>query len=184
MPPSPIKLSANIADRDLGLNRLLEDLVDDTDAVDIGLLAGEKEEVLIAASANEFGTRHIPERSFIRAGVDENEAQINAAADRLWKSVIDGRITKAQALAKMGGIIQRHVQRKITTLRTPPNALSTIKKKAQKKGRAKLRAARKKGKAEFAQVASGFDNPLIDTGRMHASIQWILAKSSDGEAGI
>ncbi len=161
MPPSPIKLSANIDDRDLGLNRLLEDLVDDADAVDIGLLASEDAELLIIGSANEFGTRdgHIPERSFIRAGVDENEAQINAAADRLWKAVIDGRITKANALAKMGEIIQRHVQRKITTLRTPPNALSTIRKKKS-------------------------SNPLIDTGRMRASIRWILAKSSDGETGI
>lgn len=161
MPPSPIKLKANIDDRDIGLAKLLEDLTDENDAVDIGLLADEDEQLLVIAGANEFGTRdgHIPERSFIRAGVDENEAQINAAADRLWKMVIDGRITKAVALAKMGEIIQRHVQRKITTLRTPINELSTIRKKKS-------------------------SNPLIDTGRMRASIRWVLAKSSDGETGI
>ena len=162
MARGPFNLSIRIDDRDEGMADLLEDLVgDEFDAVDIGLLTDEDEQFIIIGAANEFGTRngHIPERSFIRAGVDENESNINAWADRLHNQIIDGRLTKAVALAKMGEVIQRHIQRKITTLRHPINADSTIAKK-------------------------GSSNPLIDTGRLRASIRWVLANTSDGEAGI
>lgn len=162
MARSPISLKTSIDDRDLGLDELLDDLLDDEfDAVDIGLLTDEDEQFIIIGGANEFGTRdgHIPERSFIRAGVDENEPDINQHADRLWSEIIAGRVSKLDALARMGELIQRHIQRKITTLRFPPNALSTIKKKKS-------------------------SNPLIDTGRMRASIQWVLANTSDGESGL
>ena len=161
MAKGPIKMSVKIDDRDLGMEKFIAEADDDTDSVDIGILADEDEILLIYAASNEFGTRdgRIPERSFIRAGVDEGDARINDMADRLWSQVTDGRLTKKLALAKMGETIQTMVQRKITSLRYPPNAASTI--------------ARKKS-----------TNPLIDTGRMRASIRWVLAKSSDGEAGI
>lgn len=161
MPQAPIKMTVKIDDRDIDMARLLEDLDSEFDAVDIGVLASEDELLRLYASANEFGTTdgHIPERSFIRSGVDQNEAEINEVADRLWDQIISGRQTKAQALAKMGETIQRHIQRRITTLRHPPNAPSTVKRKKS-------------------------SNPLIDTGRMRASIRWVLAKSTDGEGGI
>lgn len=161
MAKKPLKMSIKIEDRDQGMEKFIAEADDDTDAVDIGLLADEDEIMIIYAASNEFGTRdgRIPERSFIRAAVDENAAAINDVADRLWAQVTDGRMTKKLALAKMGEVIQRHIQRKITTLRHPINAASTVAKKKS-------------------------SNPLIDTGRMRASIRWILAKTSDGESGI
>lgn len=161
MARQPLKMTLTIDDRDQGLADFIAEAEDDTDAVDIGLLSDEDEILVIYAASNEFGTRdgHIPERSFIRAAVDEGDARINDNADRLWGQVTEGRLTKKLALANMGELIQRMIQRKITTLRQPINAPSTV--------------ARKKS-----------SNPLIDTGRMRASIRWILAKTSDGEAGI
>lgn len=161
MAKKPLKMSVQIDDRDQGLADFIAEADDDTDAVDIGVLADEDEILVIYAASNEFGTRdgHIPERSFIRAAVDEGNAAINDVADRLWGQVTDGRLTKKLALAKMGELIQRMIQRKITTLRHPINAPATVAKKKS-------------------------SNPLIDTGRMRASIRWILAKTSDGQSGI
>ena len=161
MARQPLKMTLTIDDRDQGLADFIAEAEDDTNAVDIGLLSDEDEILVIYAASNEFGTRdgHIPERSFIRAAVDEGDAEINDHADRLWGQVTEGRLTKKLALANMGELIQRMIQRKITTLRQPINAPSTV--------------ARKKS-----------SNPLIDTGRMRASIRWILAKTSDGQSGI
>ena len=154
-------MSSTFDDQDGELNKLIDEFEDDIDAVDIGLLASEDSTLLIIGAANEFGTRngHIPERSFIRAGVDMNASQIMTISERQWGLIVDGRITKRAGLERMGEEIQRHITRRITDIKIPPNALSTIQRK-------------------------GSDNPLIDTGRLRSSIRWVLASSKEGEAGI
>lgn len=156
-----LSIGASIIDDD-GISDILKEIEGAKhDAVDIGILSDENELLRIYASANEFGTRngHTPERSFIRAAIDENEGRINARAEVVFRQVMDGRISMETALGQMGEFIQRLVTSKITTLRHPPNADSTIARK-------------------------GSSNPLIDSGRMRQSIRWQLANTKDGESGI
>ncbi len=154
-----LSLAAKITDIDDQFKRLMGEVEDaEFDAVDIGVLASEDELLRLYAGANEFGTRdgHIPERSFIRAAVDNNGTRIDQRADQVWGQIIDGRLSMNVGLGLMGEFIQRLVTQRITTLRTPPNAAATIARK-------------------------GSSNPLIDTGRMPQSIRWQLARSTDGE---
>ncbi len=162
MPKGLINLTSNIHDDDDEMTRILREIEDEeNNAVDIGILSDEDELLRIYASANEFGTRdgHVPERSFIRKGVDLNGGAIEAKADEVWGQIIDGKMSLQQGLGIMGEFIQAIITRRITTLRTPKNADATKKRKKS-------------------------TNPLIDTGRMRASIRWTLARNSDGESGI
>ena len=161
MARSPLSIKATTRDDSKDLDRILKEVQDPRfDAVDIGVLSDEDENLRIYASANEFGTRngHIPERSFIRSAVDENESQINQRADRVYRRIIDGKLKKREGLGQMGEFIQSLVTRKITTLRHPENKESTIARK-------------------------GSSNPLIDSNRLRSSIRWELANSKQG-AGI
>ncbi len=83
-----------------------------------------------------FGDIIIPERSFIRSTMDEKQEQIAQLSERLWKLVLDRKISKFVALQRMGVFIQAAIQDKITILRSPENAPATI-------------------------ALKGFDNPLI-----------------------
>lgn len=106
------------------------------------------------AAVHEFGTDKagpnkditIPERSFIRSTMDEQRRDLNAMTDRLSVQVMLGQFNMRKMLELLGLFIGSKIQRKITVLRDPENAPSTI---AQK----------------------GSSNPLIDTGRMRASIR-------------
>jgi len=158
MAKSPLSVKATVQDESGEMDRILKEIEDPTfDVVDIGILSDEDENLRIYASANEFGTRngHIPERSFIRSAVDEGGSQIDQRADQIYGRIIDGKLSKREGLAQMGEFIQRLVTRKITTLRHPPNAPATV-------------------------VRKGSSNPLIDSGRMRASIRWQLANSKQG----
>lgn len=98
------------------------------------------------ATIHEFGLGNVPERSFLRAYVDENEARIRKAAGALMQSVVEGRRTKEQALDALGLWMVGQVQKRIADGVPPPNAESTI---AQK----------------------GSDTPLIDTGALRTAIK-------------
>ncbi len=94
---------------------------------------------------NEFGTRSIPERSFIRSTIDENRRSLLRLNKKLFSKISTGKMTAKEALEILGEKIQLLIKKKITDLRTPPNRPSTI--------------ARKKS-----------SNPLIDTGHMRQSV--------------
>lgn len=99
-------------------------------------------------------TIEIPMRSFIRSTVDEKQGDYHAIATRLMGRIIRGELTKFDALSLMGQQIEKDIKRKITTLKYPPNAPSTIKKK-------------------------GSSNPLIDTGHMRSSIRYVVKSAED-----
>jgi hypothetical protein len=101
------------------------------------------------ATFNEFGTRNIPERSFIRSTMDENVKDLLALNKSLFYRMAEGKVTTAQALTILGLKIQALIKAKITNLRTPPNAPSTIAKKKS-------------------------SNPLIDTGLMRNSVTFVV----------
>lgn len=99
------------------------------------------------AAANEYGTKTIPSRPFMRTTFDDNEASY---AEEFAKLLREGA-TPRQGLVRLGMRIQKELRATIKGWATPPNAPATIK-------------------------AKGEDNPLVDTGTMRRSIKWQIRK--------
>lgn len=96
---------------------------------------------------NEFGTRHIPSRPFVRIATDENVDKWAETAARGAKKVIDGGDIK-----KAGETVGRRMKADIQAVfgdktRLTPNARSTILRK-------------------------GRDEPLIDTGKLKSVVNY------------
>lgn len=98
---------------------------------------------------NEFGTKYIPERSFLRVPLRANQDEIAAIFRRLMQSVIAGELTLPQALDQIGAKGASISQEAISAGIDPPNAQSTIRRKKSSK-------------------------PLIDTGAMRQAITWVV----------
>lgn len=116
--------------------------------VDVGIL--EDPEMAKIASYNEFGTEHVPARSFIRAPFDAHQGYIKLKIS-LLKRVVAGRITLESALHILGAAVVKSFKKTIRDVILPLNAPSTEAKK-------------------------GSDIPLIDTGKMYESISYRLNK--------
>lgn len=157
-----------LTDEDLGYGYLLRSF---TDLRDVGVLVGVREDkggqvtesgMTLAgyASANEFGTTddqgrvRIPERSFLRSTVDEQEERYGSALDSATQAVVDGRQDVVSAFGRVGLRAVRDVQRKIRTSVPPPNAPATIAKK-------------------------GSSTTLVDSGRLRASIDFEVVGAND-----
>ena len=97
------------------------------------------------AADNEFGTKNIPARPFMRPAFDENRSSINKVIDKQYKKIQDGQTTVQTALGLIGLYMIDLIQQKILSIHTPPNSPRTI-------------AAKKSSK------------PLIDFGQMFASV--------------
>ena len=107
------------------------------------------------AAFNELGTDHIPARPFIRQSVDDNESKINSFLKEEEKDFAQGK--SAEQILKEIGIFQKDLmQDKITSGSFAPNAESTIKKK-------------------------GSSKPLVDTGRMWQSVNYVIQKKGSGD---
>jgi len=144
-----ISVSTKSKTKDLGMDRLMAEIRRDASHVDIGIHEGDSDDVKNKATQNEFGSGNVPERSFIRSTIDENAERYSKAAEILVGMMIDGEISKFEALERMGQQIEKDIKEKIVNLKTPPNAPRTIELK-------------------------GEDNPLIDTGEMLGSIRYII----------
>lgn len=81
------------------------------------------------ASWNEFGTAHIPERSFVRATIDINEPRLLQLSAQLGQGVLAEKFTPAQALGLLGEEARGMMIERINAHIPPPNAPSTIKRK-------------------------------------------------------
>lgn len=142
-----------VVDRDLGYRKIMRNLREMGRApveVFVGVRAESGAELVTIAAVNEFGSSdgHVPERSYLRSTVDENRAKyLKALTAATGKGIDKGRATMARELGKVGQVAVGDVQRKIRDIDTPPNAPSTIRQK-------------------------GFDNPLIETGRLRQSIDF------------
>lgn len=157
---------ANVEDIDLGWNRIKKELkLLNNSYTKVGIQGKEakqehpikkgkgknKKGATIAEIGlyNEYGTpnaKHpIPTRPFMRSSFEENKKQIDKAKASQYGKILDGKQTVKRALGLIGELMVGKVKKKITDLRTPPNADWTIN-------------------------AKGSSNPLIDTGRMRASI--------------
>lgn len=120
--------------------------------VSVGILKGNYPEeqggknIAEVALFNEFGTKNIPERSFIRSTLQENK-NYKAIKEKLAKKIIKSELEEEQALTILGQKVKQDIQNKIVELREPPNKAITIYKK-------------------------GSSNPLIDTGLLKNSIDY------------
>lgn len=99
------------------------------------------------ALANEFGTKTIPQRSYIRSTFDQNYRKWSRLTEEFRKKVERGDMTVERALGLVGEKIRGDIINTIVTLSEPPNSPATI--------------ARKKS-----------SNPLVDQGQLKGSIQY------------
>jgi len=141
--------SVTFEDKDKGMQRVIDEINTQGGFVDTGVQPDEGEELLIIAAANEFGTKNIPARPYIRGAIDSNEAEIQELAIRYSGEILDGKTSRYEALTFMGQFIEGLVKRYMVNLREPPNAPSTIKKKKS-------------------------DNPLIDKSNLIGSIRYVV----------
>lgn len=102
------------------------------------------------AAWNELGTENIPSRPFLRMSVDENVDKINNFLQSQKNALLSGK--DAEQVLKEIGLFQKDlIQEKITEGTFVPNADMTVEKK-------------------------GSDKPLIDTGRMRQSVNYVIKK--------
>jgi hypothetical protein len=97
------------------------------------------------AAQNEYGTEHIPARSFMRTSFDENFTKINKLISLEYNKIVKGESTTKKSLGLIGLYMNKLIVNKIRSIYYPPNAPSTIKEKKSSK-------------------------PLIDFGQMVASV--------------
>lgn len=98
------------------------------------------------AAQNEFGTKLIPARPFMRTSFDENISKINRLINLQYQQVQDGKKNADQALTAIGVVMVGLVQQKIRSIVSPPNSPRTIEIK-------------------------GSSKPLIDFGQMIQSVR-------------
>lgn len=99
----------------------------------------------LVATANEYGVpeHNVPPRPFMRDTVITRKSKWLKVVDEVLPETLDVDRT----LSILGDVIADDVSNMITAYAIPPNAPSTIKHK-------------------------GFNDPLVDTGRMRDSVGW------------
>lgn len=83
------------------------------------------------AICHEFGTIHIPERSFLRSTHDEQWNNWFTMTDKLRKQIMKGDMTVKKALGLLGMQITQDFRKKIRSNIRPPLAASTLKGKTR-----------------------------------------------------
>lgn len=90
---------------------------------------GEPVRLIDVAGWAEFGTDTEPERSFIRAWFDQASPQMREDLRKLMVLVVQGKMTKEQALELLGQKGVGEIQARIAAGIAPENAASTIEAK-------------------------------------------------------
>lgn len=108
------------------------------------------------ATIHEFGSAkaRIPERSFLRATMRNNQAAIAKMNQVVVRAALKGQ-DPVPAAVRVGLRLEAAVKRTITELRTPPLARSTIRKR-------------------FALTGDADPNPLVDTGHLRNSVSYVV----------
>lgn len=103
------------------------------------------------AAWNEFGTSNAPSRPFMRDSVDNHVEQINTFLKQQLSMLARGETTAENVFNAIGVFQKGLVQKEIVDGQFEPNAPSTIKRKKS-------------------------DKPLIDTGKMRQSVNYVIKK--------
>lgn len=120
---------------------------------------GEKSEPATMAEVafyNEFGTEDIPERSFLRSTVDENNRKYAKLYEQLMGKVMEGKLSVERAMGLLGEKARSDVRKTIRSSVPPPNAPATL--------------ARKKS-----------TKTLVDTGQLSQSITYEVREGKPGK---
>lgn len=155
-------MRVNISDRMTAdgrkFQKMLKDLTEKE--VRVGFQRGEVTEedgtdICDVAAWNELGTINMPSRPFLRKSVDENETKIDNFLQSKQSDFVRG--VSAEQILKEIGIFQKDlIQEKITEGSFVPNVESTIRKK-------------------------GSSRPLIDSGRMRQSVNYVVRKKGNDD---
>lgn len=114
---------------------------------------GKKSKATIAeyAAYNEFGTKRIPSRPFMRTAFDSNVPDLNKTIADLTKLVQAGAIDADKAGGLLGEHHRKQIQEQIGSNMPPPNSPVTV-------------------------ALKGSDRTLEDDGFMRGAIRWKLEK--------
>lgn len=123
--------------------------------VQVGFQAGEKTyedgtDLVDVAAYNEYGSSDTPARPFMKQSFENHEDELQKACDRVNQTLNKGGTAEA-GLKELGVFVKGLVQEEIVDGGFEPNAPSTIKKK-------------------------GSEQPLIDTGTMRQSVNYVIKK--------
>lgn len=155
-------MAVKITDRETESGKKFRKMLEELKKLEVrvGFQSGEGTEendvdICDIATWNELGTEHSPSRPFIRQSVDNNAAKINNLLQSEKKKLTNG--TSAEQILKEIGIFQKGlIQREIVSGEFEANAESTIKKK-------------------------GSSKPLIDTGKMRQSVNYVIREKGGGD---
>lgn len=153
-----VKITDRMTSDGKKFEKILKELADKQ--VRVGFQRGEATEedgtdICDVAAWNELGTVNMPSRPFLRKSVDENEGKINAFLQSTKADLLRG--VSAEQVLKEIGIFQKDlIQEKITEGSFAPNAPATIRRK-------------------------GSSKPLIDSGRMRQSVNYVIKKKGSGD---
>lgn len=106
------------------------------------------------AMFNELGTSRSPSRPFMRQSVDKNADKINKFMKSQLQRIENGQATAGDVMKAIGAFQKGLVQEEIRDGDFEPNAPSTISRK-------------------------GSSKPLIDTGHMRQSLNFVICKKGD-----
>lgn len=148
--------------------------------VRVGVPSGETEaggtSLTTIAYVHEYGSpsQGIPERSFLRAAMQENAKKYVLLNRSNLVEVLNKRMTVDQALGQLGEMAKGDVQRKIRNgdfkALDPKTIAARRRSRSNGYNKSLLRKVKKK---EVAGNAAGpIDRPLIDSGQLIQSITW------------
>lgn len=100
----------------------------------VGIQEGSREidgvtDLVTVATANEFGTEDIPERSFMRSTFEEEKERLVQIKAGEATAIMDGKKTVDESLSLIGEYFAGRIQAKIHSHPPPANAPATIARK-------------------------------------------------------
>ncbi len=154
-------MAANIRDTVTADGKKFEKLLKELGQLEVkvgirqGEPSGDGVDLVDIAMFNELGTVHIPSRPFLRDSVDANGDQINTFLQSLKKKLLQG--ASAEDVLKKIGVFQKGlIQKQIVEGDFEPNKEKTIRRK-------------------------GSDTPLVDTGRMRQSVNFVIQQKGGSD---
>lgn len=143
-------------DLDKGWKRIKREFIQLNGDVEAGLTSDTPRDIVMRGVYNEFGTRNIPPRPFVRHTADKNRKAINILFESAMRAMIKGRIDAHHVLDNTGWKMADLIKNAVIGWKQPPNAPSTI---AQK----------------------GFNDPLIHSGDMRDAISYKVVNAKTGK---
>ena len=150
-------------------------------ALGLASIGGKKPTVAEVAWFNEYGTKSIPARPFLRTAINRHHKKYTDLIASGLIMYLTGKISREKIQAKLGLTAQSDVKKEITDWTSPPNSIMTQVIKGSKLSQAKTKSLIRKslGKTkkqmpdeEIGEATYLVNNPLIDTGQLRNSIHW------------